>query len=61
MRIFIPGVYGPERGSEPCECVPEKSGQAAYGTGGGDPWGRRKKEMTACRHRRRKKDGSDKF
>ena len=40
MRIPVSCIYRPVRGSEPCECLSEESGKAAYGTRKGDSGGR---------------------
>ena len=40
---FSAEAQKPQRRPEPCECISEKSGQAAQGAGGRDSWGGVKK------------------
>ncbi len=48
MWILVSGIHRPVRGSESCECLSEKSRQAAYGISKRDSRGRIKAESVNC-------------
>lgn len=48
MWILVSGIHRPVRGFESCECLSEKSRQAAYGISKRDSRGRIKAESVNC-------------